>query len=157
MEIVTPSGCGKCEGVLEPSTIMENACLCYPPSYWNGQECVPRAQCPCMVGHMSFNVGEQYQTEDCAECICTLGGVPQCTPKKCPPCKVGLKRAYPNSCSCKCEKCPPGTIICQTSGECISEESWCDGIRDCPDDELNCMKQIEPEIITQQETKMSMI
>lgn len=84
-----------------------------------------------------------------------FSSVPQCTPKQCPKCKDGLKRAYPNTCNCKCEKCPEGTVICQTSEECIPEELWCDGARDCPDDELKCFKEIEPEILHREETKIS--
>lgn len=33
-----------------------------------------------------------------------------------------------------------------TSGECIPESSWCDGVQDCPDDEKNCFTSERPSI-----------
>lgn len=41
----------------------------------------------------------------------------------------GNRRVAPNSCSCKCEKCPEHTVLCATSGECIGEELWCNGVK----------------------------
>lgn len=141
VEIVTPSTCGVCKNVLPPvAPVMQDTCTCYLPLQWNGQECVPQLQCPCMVGHMAYEVGVQFATEDCADCICKLGGESHCTPKVCEPCKQGTKRAAPETCSCKCEKCPVDTILCQSSGQCIPEESWCDGVIDCPD-EINCVQK----------------
>lgn len=43
-----------------------------------------------------------------------------------------------SSCHCDCVGCAIGTVLCPTSGECIKEEQWCDGIHDCPDDEKEC-------------------
>jgi hypothetical protein len=123
-----------------------DTCLCYPPQYWNGIECIPQSDCPCFEGHMSYPVGEAYRTEDCAECMCQIGGIPQCTPKTCTPCPKGQKRVSPGTCDCKCEKCPPDTVICQSSDECIPESKWCDGQIDCPDDELNCLITEQPSI-----------
>lgn len=44
--------CGKCPGVLYSEPPIEGTCRCYPPLFWNGGECVSKAQCPCMVGHI---------------------------------------------------------------------------------------------------------
>lgn len=145
-EIITPSSCGVCKGVLTPRPIDADACACYPPLYWSGSECVPRTQCPCVEGHMAYEIGENYQTENCSDCICKIGGIPECKQKICAPCGSGLRRESPLSCSCKCVKCPPETILCLTSGECIDESSWCDGIQDCPDDEKNCLITQQPTI-----------
>lgn len=145
VEIVTPSTCLVCRGVLPPRVLDPNSCTCSPPLFWSGSECVPQTQCPCVEGHMSYEIGETYQTEDCADCICKIGGVPECKPKVCPSCPRGLRRENPKSCSCKCVKCPTDEILCVTSGECIPESSWCDGIQDCPDDEKNCSSE-KPQI-----------
>lgn len=85
----------------------------------------------------SYPIGTKYQLSDCSKCICQLGGHAQCTPFECPQCEKGLRSVSPAPCSCSCEPCPEGQVIC-ANGVCISEESWCDGIQDCPDDELNC-------------------
>lgn len=95
---------------------------------------------------MSYPVGETYRTENCAECLCQIGGIPQCTPKTCAACPRGQKRVFPGTCDCSCEKCPSETVLCQTSGECIPESSWCDGVQDCPDDEVNCLITEQPTI-----------
>lgn len=145
VEIVTPSSCLICRGVLPPRIFDPNSCTCNPPMYWSGSDCVPKAECPCVEGHMTYEVGETYQTEDCSDCICKIGGYPDCKAKVCPPCGRGLRRENPKSCSCKCIKCPTDTILCETSGECVAESSWCDGIEDCPDDEKNCSTE-QPQI-----------
>lgn len=145
-EIITPSSCGVCTGVLAPRPVDVDSCICYPPLYWGGSECVPKTQCPCVEGHMAYDIGEVYQTENCSDCVCKIGGVPDCKPKVCPPCGKGLRRESPQSCSCKCAKCPEETILCPTSGECIPESNWCDGIQDCPDDEKTCLATEKPSI-----------
>ena len=146
VEIITPSSCGVCKGVLSPRPVDADSCVCYPPLYWSGSECVPLTQCPCVEGHMAYEIGETYQTENCSDCVCKIGGVPECKAKICPPCGNGLRRESPQSCNCKCIKCPEETILCQTSGECIPESSWCDGVQDCPDDEKNCLVTDKPHI-----------
>ncbi|CRK93314.1 CLUMA_CG006855, isoform A [Clunio marinus] len=155
VEIVTPSTCGVCKGILAPRPVRPSACTCYPPLYWSGSECVPQSQCPCVEGHMIYEIGETYQTEDCADCICKIGGVPDCKPKVCAPCGQGLRRESPKSCSCQCVPCPPDTILCQTSGECIPESSWCDGVQDCPDDEKNCIITEKPMIFVNRTETLS--
>lgn len=146
VEVITPSSCGVCQGVLKPRPVDANSCVCYPPLYWSGSECVPKTQCPCVEGHMAYEIGETYQTESCSDCVCKIGGIPDCKPKLCPPCGKGQRRVSPLSCSCKCDKCPPDTVLCPTSGECIDEASWCDGVQDCPDDEVGCIVTEQPTI-----------
>ncbi|KAG1676891.1 SCO-spondin [Nymphon striatum] len=43
-----------------------------------------------------------------------------------------------NSCDCECNKCAPGLRLCSTNQVCVNESKWCDGVVDCPDDEINC-------------------
>lgn len=117
---------------------VDKICKCHPPLFWNGQECTSRSQCPCMVGYTPYEVGAHYETEDCQECVCVLGGVPKCKDKECPKCQPGLRAVKKKGCQCVCEDCPPGKVMCKTSSVCIATEAWCDGVEDCPDDEINC-------------------
>lgn len=89
----------------------------------------------------SYEVGARYKLNDCSECTCLMGGHAQCHNYTCPPCKSGLRAVQKQACVCSCEPCRNGEVLCVTSGVCIPETSWCDGIRDCPDDELNCAEQ----------------
>ncbi|KAL3219654.1 hypothetical protein MRX96_030208 [Rhipicephalus microplus] len=41
-------------------------------------------------------------------------------------------------CSCECGSCPQDHRLCPTSGECIAEKFWCDGVVHCNDDETDC-------------------
>lgn len=54
------------------------------------------------------------------------------------------------TCGCVCKPCPVGQILCPTSQICLNSSSWCNGIVECPDDEINCEKvtTIEPLILT---------
>lgn len=55
VEIATeqPSECGVCKGVMIAKSPLPGICQCYAPLYWNGNECVSRAECKCMVGHIA--------------------------------------------------------------------------------------------------------
>lgn len=110
-----------------------------------------------MVGHIAYDVGAHYELDDCSKCICMIGGVAQCTPQKCPACGVGLRAVNVNSCNCDCEPCPPSKVLCQSSGVCIPESAWCDGVQDCPDDEIECAhkEKEQPKVVTQVEEKIS--
>lgn len=130
--------CGVCPNILNAASPIEGTCRCYAPLHWNGAECVARNVCPCTVGHLTYGVGAVFEKDDCSSCVCVLGGIAQCTPQKCPPCGEGLRRAPQTSCMCLCEPCPDSQKLCPSSGACIAAESWCDGIQDCPDDEVNC-------------------
>lgn len=44
-----PSKCNTCTG-LEFNSLEINACHCNPDLWWDGESCVVRSQCPCMVG-----------------------------------------------------------------------------------------------------------
>lgn len=104
-----------------------------------------------------YEVGAQYETEDCSQCMCVLGGVAQCKPQICPPCQTGLRPIKTATCVCLCEPCPIYQILCPTSSVCIPESSWCDGVQDCPDDELQCgtKDKESAKIVTKLEEKMS--
>lgn len=89
-----------------------------------------------------------YENDECSECLCKLGGVPHCTPKKCKPCEKNLKSTLTNTCKCTCQPCPESTTLCPTSNICINSTLWCNGIQDCPDDETNCITTVVPTIVT---------
>ncbi|XP_055377167.1 uncharacterized protein LOC129609258 [Condylostylus longicornis] len=131
---VTPiiSNCSICPGVDE---LGGATCKCKLPKLWDGKTCVSSDQCPCVDNYITYPVGAKFETRDCEECVCVLGGVKQCTPKKCPPCAKGLRHVNDQKCLCLCESCPPDTRICPTSGDCIKKSEWCDGIKNCEDDE----------------------
>lgn len=152
-----PQGdCGICPGVqdLQFNREVDKICKCHPPLFWNGQECTPRSQCPCMVGYTPYEVGAHYETDDCQECVCVLGGVPKCKDKQCPKCEPGLRPVKKQGCQCVCEECPPGKVMCKTSSACIPQAAWCDGIEDCPDDEINCSHKPDKPTITTFYSKM---
>lgn len=147
--------CGICPGVLYAPLPIEGICRCSLPLFWNGNDCVQRNMCPCVVGHSVYGVGAQYESEDCSKCICVLGGIAQCKPQECPPCSNGTRRIQSASCLCLCEPCPKGDVLCPSSGACIPETAWCDGVQDCPDDELNCAVHYKPEPIKKVQEKIT--
>jgi len=84
-----------------------------------------------------------YETEDCQQCVCSFGGTAACLPKKCEPClEPDLRSVVGELCACLCKPCPAGTRHCRTSDVCVNETAWCNGVQDCPDDEINCSKII---------------
>ncbi|XP_043682227.1 hemocytin isoform X2 [Vespula pensylvanica] len=132
------SVCNICEGILTENDIK---CKCDRSFWWNGETCVSKQNCPCVVGHISYDVGSIYESEDCQQCSCTLGGISSCIPKKCEPCpESGMQVVVTELCSCVCKPCPLGTRHCPTSNICLNETLWCNGVQDCPDDEKNCTK-----------------
>uniref|UniRef100_A0AAR5PSZ2 F5/8 type C domain-containing protein n=1 Tax=Dendroctonus ponderosae TaxID=77166 RepID=A0AAR5PSZ2_DENPD len=140
--------CNNCPGVEVKSLEME-ACRCLVDQWFDGLKCVNRTQCPCMVGHITYEVGSVFEKEDCSECICKLGGVSHCTPKHCAPCKEGLRSTVTSTCRCTCQPCPENTILCPTSNICINSTLWCNGVQDCPDDEVNCVTTSIPTTTTE--------
>lgn len=48
------------------------------------------------------------------------------------------------NCGCVCKPCAEGTRLCLTSNVCINSTVWCDGVVDCPDDELDCTTSPPP-------------
>lgn len=141
--------CNVCKGIETDATI-EGVCKCKANKFWNGIECVQSSMCPCVVNHVTYGVGAQFESDDCSHCTCVLGGIVQCKPHDCKPCGAGLRAIKSSACICVCEPCPENQILCQTSGACIPESSWCDGIQDCPDDEINCSHRHQ----TQTQTKI---
>nr|XP_026489918.1 hemocytin-like [Vanessa tameamea] len=127
-----PTACALCAGV--PAA----ACACAAPLHYDGENCVPRDQCPCLVGFITYPVGSTYRGDDCDECVCKLGGIADCKPAKQCICEPDLVPTLTSSCECLCEPCTNGTKICPTSKLCLPLDKWCDGLQDCPDDELAC-------------------
>ncbi|XP_070162344.1 hemocytin isoform X2 [Polyergus mexicanus] len=135
--------CNVCDGIDWTTSDDEERCKCEDLYWWNGESCVSKRECPCVVGHVSYAVGSVYETEDCQQCVCVLGGTSTCSPKKCEPClEPGLRSVVSKLCTCLCKPCPIEMRHCPTSDVCINETSWCDGIQDCPDDENDCSEII---------------
>ncbi|KAF0304934.1 Hemocytin [Amphibalanus amphitrite] len=84
---------------------------------------------------VSYEVGSLFDLSNCQECVCGLGGERTCDRKDCPLCGGNLVSELSESCDCQCNPCPDGTRICLTSRTCLEEEKWCDGVKQCPDDE----------------------
>ncbi|CAG9784020.1 unnamed protein product [Diatraea saccharalis] len=133
-----------------------STCICSGATYYDGETCVPRDQCPCVRGYLTYPVGSSFRGENCDDCICKIGGVTDCEPVKecqCAPMLVPKLEEKP-SCECICAPCPAGTRICPTSKLCLAHEKWCDGLQDCPDDERDCAttpattRHTEPEVVT---------
>jgi len=74
------TNCNICPG------ISSNDCSCSSDTWWNGENCGLRSECPCVLGIMTYQVGTVYDLENCQQCTCTLGGLPDCEPKVCSPC-----------------------------------------------------------------------
>jgi von Willebrand factor len=134
---IAPSPCNYCPGVTTEPLEMQ-ACRCVKNKWWDGENCVNRTECPCLVGHISYPVGTSYKEEDCSECLCKIGGVSHCSPKQCDSCEKGLRSTVTSTCKCTCQPCPDGTTLCPTSDVCINSTLWCNGVQDCPDDEIGC-------------------
>ena len=45
-----------------------------------------------------------------------------------------------NNCTCECELCADDEVICPSTGQCLPLPDWCNGVEDCPDDEIDCCK-----------------
>ncbi|XP_073969601.1 hemolectin isoform X3 [Rhodnius prolixus] len=134
VETLLPTDCNVCPGVAVTSDI----CHCPPTEWWDGEICTQRTQCSCFVGFIRYPVGTVYDNEFCERCTCGLNGLAQCAIKECPPCSEGQRGELTPNCNCICKPCPTDTRLCPTSQVCIPLSSWCDGIYDCPDDEVNC-------------------
>ncbi|XP_067647324.1 hemocytin isoform X2 [Eurosta solidaginis] len=133
--------CQVCDGVLDTG----GECKCKNGLLWDGQSCVQSNLCPCVEEYSTYPIGAKYENKLCEECVCVLGGHANCKPKKCPPCvETNLRSLITPDCFCKCEPCPKYQRICPSSGDCIPELLWCNGVQDCADDEDDsCTKKIE--------------
>ncbi|PNF36643.1 hypothetical protein B7P43_G19101, partial [Cryptotermes secundus] len=139
-----PPQCNPCPGWHSEDSITAELCQCPEGKLWNGEICVNRTECPCYVGYITYAVGTLFDSQDCKECICKIGGIASCKEKICPHCEQGLQRLLTPSCGCICKPCPSGTVLCPTSNICINATSWCDGVEDCPDDESDCTTPTVP-------------
>lgn len=74
--------CNVCPGV----TATDGCDGCASAAWWDGESCGLRSECPCVLGVMTYPVGTVYDLENCRQCTCTLGGLPDCVPKTCGPC-----------------------------------------------------------------------
>ncbi|XP_065200216.1 hemocytin isoform X2 [Planococcus citri] len=133
-----PPLCNVCPGVQSTGD-----CNCINDTYWSGSACVRKEMCPCVEGLVSHSVGSTYIKSDCEKCTCSLGGIPFCSlinNNNCDNCtEQGLRRVTENDCNCHCEKCPDGTLLCPTTNFCLNETLWCNGYKECPDDETGCL------------------
>lgn len=135
-EITTPSPCRTCPNVSQSF----NCTTCTTGLFWDGEICVARDNCPCVVNDLKYAVGSRFLMKDCSDCICRKGGEPNCRAFACPPCeKPDYQNERTGNCECVCKPCPRGFRICPTSRICIEEVKWCDGIKDCADDEKDCI------------------
>ncbi|XP_057325268.1 hemocytin-like isoform X2 [Microplitis mediator] len=131
------SNCNVCPGIFQDLTL--NECTCNKSLWWTGETCALRQDCPCVVNGMIYSAGTSYETKNCQQCQCAINGVSECKPKVCNPCnKPDLQSVVTELCGCICKPCPPGMRLCPTSNICIKEADWCNGVKDCPDDESNC-------------------
>lgn len=85
---VEPSSCNTCPDIV--SEPLEDVCRCSTEKWWDGNSCVDRTECPCVIEHITYKIGTSYKKEDCSECLCKIGGTSYCTPKKCDSCEKGL-------------------------------------------------------------------
>jgi len=46
--------CNVCDGIDEMSN--DEGCKCEDPHWWDGESCIPKRECPCMVGHVPYAV-----------------------------------------------------------------------------------------------------
>lgn len=146
------SKCNVCHPIFEDKINL--GCKCKDSLWWNGQECVEKQLCPCVVDHLPYAVGSIFETGDCQKCLCAMGGVSDCKLKACEPCnEPNMQSVVTELCGCVCKPCPEDMILCKTSNVCIKKSSWCDGIKDCPDDETNCEVKL-PEPTSTRTSKM---
>ncbi|XP_011303247.1 hemocytin [Fopius arisanus] len=140
---IVENPCNVCRGVLEDS----RDCKCEKPFFWDGVSCVEKKYCPCMIKGIPYRVGSIYETDECDKCTCTLGGIPECRKKSCESCEDPTMKTYVTElCGCICKPCPEGQRLCRTSNICIDESLWCNGVKDCSDDETGCTTQ-RPDVL----------
>lgn len=139
---VIERNCNICHEMFEQPLGKE--CKCNNSLWWNGQTCVEKRQCPCVVDNIPYAVGTSFATSDCQKCLCAMGGIPDCQLKTCESCdEPNMRSVVTELCGCVCKPCLVGMRLCRTSNICINEELWCNGIKDCPDDETNCEKPVK--------------
>lgn len=123
-----------------PDYMAKNCPITCPTQFLcNGTACVDPVNCICVQDDKVFKIGELVENNHCQQCNCIIGGHSVCTKKSCGTCSSGHISKLLSNCSCSCENCKENEALCITSNECILKENWCDGIVDCPDDEVNCL------------------
>jgi von Willebrand factor len=122
-----------------PNVVPGSSCeVCSTGNLWDGDKCISKETCPCVVDSFRYKVGSTYLSH-CRNCTCREGGDPDCNEFKCPRCTNPSERGVPiKDCKCVCKPCEQGYRICPTNNKCIRMEQWCDGVTDCEDDEIGC-------------------
>ena len=82
----TPPECNSCPGWQNKESVTAEFCQCPQGQFWNGETCVNRKECPCYVGYISYSVGTLFDSQDCKQCLCKIGGIASCKEKICPDC-----------------------------------------------------------------------
>ncbi|XP_035224885.1 hemocytin-like, partial [Stegodyphus dumicola] len=132
-----------------PEYLKENCPVSCPyNSACDGSTCVPRIDCPCFKDGKRFEPSNIAVTKNCERCDCIIEGHSICKPIQCPDCLPGQISQMDEHCNCECVGCEEGKVLCPSNGYCIREEQWCDGIADCPDDEINCPTTMPPTTTT---------
>ncbi|RXG62289.1 Hemocytin [Armadillidium vulgare] len=70
-----------------------------------------------------------------------------CVPEIICPCyhEGGERPVQTPSCKCVCKPCPENTRLCPSNDFCLEDKKWCDGIENCPNDEVDCPTLAPPE------------
>ncbi|XP_071530009.1 uncharacterized protein [Panulirus ornatus] len=131
-----PPYCSPCPGL--PEEYYDSCVSCSYGKYFDGEACVAEGFCPCYKDGIGHEISSIFETTDCDECQCLVNGKAECTKKECLPCDDDEQSVLTPMCACVCKPCPVGTKLCPSSNYCLNETSWCDGVEDCPDDELVC-------------------
>ncbi|XP_075537951.1 uncharacterized protein LOC142572612 isoform X2 [Dermacentor variabilis] len=121
--------------------------MCSDGRLCDGANCVPSTHCSCFQDGQLFQVNRAIMTSKCEVCMCTLNGISKCRKSQCS-CPKGQRAYFDDKCQCKCANCPPGQRVCPTTNECIDEFKWCNGVKDCPDDEQGCDELERPPAIS---------
>nr|XP_042904159.1 uncharacterized protein LOC107439698 isoform X4 [Parasteatoda tepidariorum] len=139
LSLTTPGVLVLCPELSHESGLAVNCpASCPSGTVCDGKECVDPVDCVCVHNGKIYQVSDKIIDLDCRECFCALGGSSKCVEKKCPQCSENERSILKEDCSCTCEECEAGKVLCPTHHECIPKQRWCDGIEDCHDDELNC-------------------
>ncbi|XP_071530011.1 hemocytin-like isoform X2 [Panulirus ornatus] len=140
-----PRNCSVCPGL--PDDYYDNCMPCLHGEYFDGRSCVTKGMCPCFKDGIRYQAESVFETRDCKECHCLAGGDTLCIEKKCPQCEDDQQAILTPSCACICKSCPEGTKLCPSSNYCLNESSWCNGVEECSEDELNCVTMTQGPVI----------
>ncbi|XP_075745319.1 hemocytin isoform X1 [Rhipicephalus microplus] len=130
-----------------PETLRPFCPICPDGMLCDGADCVPASRCACFQEGQLFHVNKAIVTSKCDICMCTLSGISKCRKMQCT-CPKTQRAYFDDKCQCKCAHCPFGQRVCPTTNECIDEFKWCNGVKDCPDDEQGCDEIEQPPAIS---------